>query len=237
ALRLTPRSLTDLKPSTGPDGGIVFDLTDVRLAEVLLISRRREVLEGVRNRWQGFTERLAAVDKISFAEYAAERKRAAAARKKREVTERRALFEKYATLSAWRVAASEALGAYGVTAPELWNPTGEKYNARTWWAARGKHKPEDIKGLRWKAPRSGPVVVAINYVPHNRYRLRLRDSDGKLLREDILPERYPSRSTVTQWKVDLPEDAAVEFVELGRDAAGGEMWGRVSPQAYFLPAQ
>ncbi len=235
ALRLTPRRLTDLKPASTTDGEAVFELTDVRLTEVLLISRRQEALEDVRNRWQGFAKRLAAIDKISFAAYQADRKQAAAARKERELTERQALFDRYAKLSAWRVAASEAFGAYGVTAPELWDPVGEKYNARAWWVARGKHSRDDVKGLRWKAPRSGPAVVAINYVPHNRYRLRLRDGHGQLVREEVLSDRYPARSTVTQWKVDLPEGAAIEFIELGRDAAGGEMWGRVSPHAYFLP--
>ncbi|MFQ6098351.1 MAG: hypothetical protein ACE5O2_11560, partial [Armatimonadota bacterium] len=215
---------------------VTAELENVELTEMLIISARGSLQADVQRRWQTLQPRLEPVLARTFVEYSAQRKQAAEEREAQLKRRREELFARYAPHPERLVQASERLGTYGFETERIWNPTGAKYNAQTWWVARGDVTYEAVRGLRWKPPRPGRYRVAVNFIAGNEYRLRLLGAGGEVLAQRTLPREFPRRSKVEEWTQDFPEGAVLEFVELGKDARG-EMWGRVSPFAYFLPAE
>ncbi len=239
-----------LKPASvfrfGPDGptrleaaragdALRLDLREVKLTELIVVSSRASAEADAARRWRALQPRLQAVLKHTFEQYAADRKAAAEARERVRRRRREALFARYAGLARFRVRCSERLGTYGFSTERIWNPLGEKYNAQTWWVGRKAVKPGLVKGLRWRAPRPGRYRIAVCCVLRSACRLRVVDGKGRVLSAKRLDPSWPPRATVVEWETEVPAGAAVEFVQLGRDVKG-EMGGRVSPWAYFVPA-
>ncbi len=235
AFRLAGGTCEELKLGRGEDG-VTVDLRDLALTEIIVISDEPSLQVEVKRRWEGLRPQLDAVTSRTFEEYAAERNRAAEDRAAEVVRRREELFAKYAPYADRLVEASERLGTYGVETDDVWNPTNTRHAAQTWWVARDKVEPDMIKGLRWKPQAPGKYRVAISYVPNHDYRVRLVDREGQILSDKIVPRQFPRHSAVVEWPLETPDGAVLEFVQLGEDTRG-EMWGRVSPYAYFLSAE
>lgn len=216
------------------DHAIKIPLTDVHLTEALVVTERDAILAEMQQGWAGLRPQLDAVEKRTFEEYANARRHAAEQRTHAIELRRKRLFASCEKHAEHLVACTKRLGTYGYETDNIWNPKAAKYNAQTWWVARGKVTPDIVKGLQWQSPRAGRYRVAINYLPGRDYRLHLVSSEGQILTERELPSQFPAHTAVEQWEVEIPEGAVVEFVQLGKDARG-EMWGRVSPYAYFVP--
>jgi hypothetical protein len=233
ALRMTREAVSEVEPARDEDT-LTFELSDVRLTEMLVLADDEATVSRVRERWQALQESLAQVTERTYEEWLAERE---AARQQREETlrqRREEMFARYAELAErgeW-VGASERLGTYGYETESIWNPTDTKHNAQTWWVGRGDVTDEIVKGLRWTPPEPGTWRVAISYLPRRDYRLRVVRGD-EVLSERIVESEYPGHAQVGDWTVQIPEGARLEFVELGSDTTG-EMWGRVSPHAVFM---
>lgn len=234
ALRMSREAVSDVEPSRH-GRTLTFELADLRLAEMLVLADDESVVKRVRERWEALQEPLAAVTERPYEEWLAGRE---AAREQRQATlrqRREELFARYVALAEqgqW-VEASEGIGTYGYETEDIWNPTETKHNAQTWWVGRGDVTDEIVKGIRWTPPEPGTWRVAISYLPRYDYRLRVV-REGEVLSERIVEGEYPVHAQVGEWTVEIPEDAALEFVQFGSDT-GGEMWGRVSPHAVFLP--
>lgn len=213
------------------------ELADVQLTELLVLADREAIIERVHRRWADLQPRLAAVTGRSYEEWARGRQQAEAEREQAIERRRAELFARYGELAergSW-VEAAERLGTYGYEAERTWNPTDAKYTAQTWWVGRGDVTDDIVKGLGWEPPEPGRWRVAISYVPRGLYRLRVVSAEGEVLAERELGARFPARAEVAEWTVEIPEGASLRFLQLGSDV-GGEMWGRVSPLAVFVPA-
>ncbi|MEA3403680.1 MAG: hypothetical protein U9R79_20725 [Armatimonadota bacterium] len=236
ALRLAAGELTELQLERG-DGAATCELEDVQLTELLILADRESIVERVRRQWQNLQPRLAAVAGRTYEQWATARQAAEQQRRERLEQRRQELFARYSELAeqgSW-VEASQRMGTYGYETERIWNPTETKYNAQTWWVGRGEVTDDIVKGLRWRPPEPGRWRVAVSYRPKHLYRLRVVRGD-EVLAEKLLEGRFPDHAEVADRTVEIPEGAALEFVQLGSDT-GGEMWGRVSPHAVFVPAQ
>ncbi|MGC9317953.1 MAG: hypothetical protein ACP5KN_07960 [Armatimonadota bacterium] len=236
ALRLAAGELTELQLQR-EDGVATCDLEDVQLTELIVLADRESIVERVRRQWDELQPRLAAVTERSYEAWAAAREAAEQQRQERLEGRRQELFARFLELAeqgSW-VEASERMGTYGYETDRIWNPADSRYNAQTWWVGRGEVTDDIVRGLRWAPPEPGRWRVAINYRPKHLYRLRVGRGD-KVLAERLLQGRFPDHTEVADWTVDIPEGAALEFVQLGSDT-DGEMWGRVSPHAVFVPAR
>ena len=233
--RFNANGVTPLEPAVEKQR-LRVTLTDIALTDVLVVTSDPSLQAGVRRDWEALQPGLAKVTSRTYEDYAAQRKAAAEERQRAVEQRRETLFAAYANCAAQRASARDRVGTYGYETDEIWNPLGAKYNAQTWWVGRGEVKPDMVKGLRWSPPKPGRYRVAISYLPKQTYRLRVTGPDGKVLTERKLEGQFPAHAAVDEWTVDIPENAVVEFLELGKDA-DGEMWGRVSPEAYFVPAE
>lgn len=236
ALRMTREAVADVAPVR--DGRtLTFELADVHLTEMLVLADDEAIVRRVRERWEALQEPLAAVTERPYEEWLAGREEARKRRHEAVEQQREELFARYTQLAEggqW-VAASETLGTYGYETEEIWNPTGAKHNAQTWWVRRGDVTDDIVKGLRWIPPAPGRWRVAINYLPRQLYRLRVVEDD-RVLDEKRLESEFPAHTQVADWTVGISEGAFIELVQLGSDTTG-EMWGRVSPHAVFVRAE
>ncbi len=237
ALRLTEDSIEPVEFEREADT-LTFELADVQLTELLILADRESIVQRVRARWEALAPQVEAITGRTYDQWLAGREALDEERARRIEEQREELFTRYAALAErgqW-LEASDRLGTYGAETERTWNPTDTRYNAQTWWVASGEVTDEIVRGLRWEPPNPGRWRVAVSYQPKKLYRLRVVSGAGEVLDEMTLEPQVPDLAAVADWTTTIPEGAALEFVQRGADTTG-EMWGKVSPMAIFVPGE
>ncbi|MBN1345419.1 MAG: hypothetical protein JXQ73_22185 [Phycisphaerae bacterium] len=130
-----------------------------------------------------------------------------------------------------------AIGGYGVSRPELWNPNREQHNTLEYWQAKGN----DRMGVAWEfdvppdragKPHTFIWMGRIWGTGQATGHMTLRAADGKQLAATPVA---PGLVQIHRWNI-VPSAPGKHTIELIQDH-NGEKGGQIAKAAYVAPAK